>query len=153
MKSILLIVFGLLPGLVTTPTLAEPTDLVIKHPWVREAPPTAGVLAGYMTLINRGKSPVTMTSVNSPVFERVEMHRTSIENGIARMLPQDVIHIPPGSQVVFEPGGLHLMLIGPHQPLRSGDTVTLYLELDNGQRLPFDAPVIRQNNTGHQHTH
>ncbi len=41
------------------------------------------------------------------------------------------MEIPAGWQVTFEPGGLHVMLIGLHQDLEPGDVFTLTLEFEN----------------------
>ncbi|RMD70852.1 MAG: copper chaperone PCu(A)C [Gammaproteobacteria bacterium] len=76
----LLLAFGLL---VAFPLWA----VEVEHPWIPEAPPNAKVLAGYMTLVNTGDAPEVLTGVESPLFQRVEMHRMVMEKGMARMEP------------------------------------------------------------------
>jgi len=94
-------------------------------PWVREAPPTAKVLAAYLQLHNHGDAARTLVSVESPAFKRVELHRSEEKNGMATMVRVTKIVIPAHGKVSFEPGSLHIMLIDPLARLKSGDTVKL----------------------------
>ena len=132
-----LLVLGLLCW---TPLIWAEQVLQVEDAWVRAAPPGQRVLAGYVRLSNPGEQPVRLMAVCSPQFESVEMHRSVVEQGMARMLAVDAITIEPGASVVFEPGGLHLMLIDPLQVLSEGDLVTVTLELESGetQTLVFD---------------
>jgi copper(I)-binding protein len=122
---------------------ASAGDLLdITGSWIREAPPTSSVLAAYMTLRNRSDTAVNIISISSPDFAQVEMHRTVVEGGMARMLPVAVIEVPVTGELVLEPGGLHLMLIEPKHPLTEGDFVKLYMELGNGPCITLTVPVI-----------
>ena len=138
--------------LLTTASLANAdSELQVNEPWIREAPPTSRVLAGYLTLVNTGDNTVTVTEISSPDFKNAEIHRTVIEDGIARMLPVEQLEIPAHGQFVLEPGGHHLMLFDPLQPLTEGETVTLSIHLNNGNQVSAKAPVIRK--TGEDHSH
>jgi copper(I)-binding protein len=53
-------------------------ELVISQPWVREAPPTARVMAGYMNISNAGTTAVNVIAVSSPDFAKTELHRTVV---------------------------------------------------------------------------
>jgi copper(I)-binding protein len=110
-------------------------------------------MAGYMTMINTGDTPVTVTAISSPNFAGAEIHRTVVEEGIARMLPVRQLDIPANSQVKLEPGGLHLMLFDPQQPLPEGATVTLLIHHSNGSDVTVAAPVIRKTGEDHSHHH
>lgn len=126
--------------LMTTPALAE-GELNVHDPWVREAPPTALVSAAYLSLENAGAMQRRLTGVASPAFGRVEMHRTEQHGGMAMMMRQESLELAPGSWTLFEPGGLHLMLIDRKHPLKAGDMVPLTLTFANGQELTFHATV------------
>ena len=127
--------------------------LTIGEPWIREAPPAARVMAGYLTMINAGDTPITVTSISSPDFEGAEIHRTVIEEGVARMLPVSQLEIPANSPLKLEPGGLHLMLFDPRRPLPEGETVTLIIHRSNGSEVTVTAPVIRKTGEDHSHHH
>ena len=79
--------------------------------WIREAPPGATALAGYMTLMNQGDKPVTLVEASSPAFGKVMLHRTVMAEGMAKMVHQQEITIPAKANVIFEPNDYHLMLM------------------------------------------
>ena len=84
--------------------------------------PDMPMAAAYLDFSNRSGEAVRITGVTSPNYERVEMHETTIEDGIARMRRLDSVTIPDGDTVRFERGGLHLMLM---RPADAADDITL----------------------------
>ncbi len=118
--------------------------LEIEHPWVREAPPNAPMMAGYLTLVNSTDRPVVLVGASSPQFERVEFHRSRVEGGMARMTRERELVVAPGKKLQLAPGGRHLMLIKPKRPLRAGDQVELTLRDAEGRRWQVTLPVRRQ---------
>ena len=124
------------------PALAGAADtLEIDHAWIREAPPGAPMMAGYLCLNNTGDTSVTLTGVDSPAFEFVMMHRTEMVNGMARMAHQGKVVVPAGKRVCFEPGGLHLMMPAPEPRLVAGDTVELVLQFAHDACQRIQVPV------------
>ena len=153
MKTCCFRVFAILTLLAGISPASAVPDLVIREPWIREAPPTARVLAGYLTLVNTGDSTITVTTISSPDFEGAEIHRTVIEDGVARMLPVNQLEIPASGQLTLEPGGLHLMLFDPRRALAEGDSATLTIHRSNGSISTTTAPVIRETGEDHSHHH
>lgn len=115
--------------------------LMITNAWIREAPPGAPMLAGYLCLNNTADTPVTLVGVESPVFEYIMMHRTETVDGMARMLHQDQVVVAAGTRVCFEPGGLHLMMPAPEQRLVAGDQLELNLQFADGSSRRIQASV------------
>ena len=139
--------------LAATSLAGADSGLQVSEPWVREAPPTSRVLAGYLTLVNTGDNTVTVTAISSPDFKNTEIHRTVIEAGVARMLAVKQLEVPAGGQLMLEPGGHHLMLFDPLRTLTAGATVTLIMHMNNGNQLSATAPVIRKTGEDHSHHH
>ena len=137
---------------VAAPASAE-TELQVSEPWVREAPPASRVLAAYLTLVNTGDNTIIIPAISSPDFENAEIHRTLIEDGIARMLPVKQLKVPANGQLALEPGGYHLMLFEPRRPLTAGESVTLVIQRNNGEQITAVAPVIRKTGEDHSHHH
>ena len=77
--------------------------------------PGAGMpmAAGYLEISNRSGSDIRITRVTSPNYEAVELHETTVEDGIARMREIPALEVADGETVVFERGGKHLMLMKP----------------------------------------
>lgn len=127
-------------ALVTT-TAAAATTVVVKNPWIREAPPAASAMAGYMVLENSGATVQALTGATSTAFDDVMAHRTVIKNGMASMVHVAKVEIPAHGKLVFAPGGYHLMLMQPKRALHVGDKVKITLEFANGSKLPVEYTV------------
>lgn len=102
--------------------------LSVSNAWIPEAPPVAKVMAGYLRVKNNSDNEIILQSISAKDFERVEMHKTITQDGVARMIKQTSIKIPAKGNVSFQRGGLHLMLMGPKRKLKRGDTVNLILK-------------------------
>lgn len=109
--------------------------------WVREAPPDAEMLAGYVTLKNSAKKSRTLRGVKSPGFGMVEVHETRMVDGQMQMRALEALRLPAGGQVELAPGGRHLMLMQPVKPLKSGDTVILNFDCGRHKPLQVTLPV------------
>jgi hypothetical protein len=109
--------------------------------WVREAPPSAKILAAYMMLHNNSHQARTLDHISSPNFDRVEIHRTEMHDGMAHMVKVSQLVIGAKDKVAFEPGGLHAMLIEPKKALKAGDKVQLTLHFKDNSTLDITAPV------------
>jgi len=91
--------------------------LSVENIEVSTPAPGAQMSAGYLTLKNATSETLVITRVTSPQFARVEMHETTVTDGVSRMRPIDALNVPPGGSVSLERGGKHLMLMGPDEPL------------------------------------
>ena len=105
----------------------------VSSPWSRLAPPTAPVLAGYLTIANQGEQPLVLRGARSAAFERVELHSMSMDGGVMRMRKLEQLSIAPGARLKLKPGANHLMLIGPKRAFAAGDTIPIELELCAGK--------------------
>ena len=97
----------------------------VKDAWVRAPAPGQKVAGAYMELVSRTHT--VLTVVASPAAARVELHSTSMEEGVMRMRLVARIELPAGKPVKLAPGGLHIMLVDIKQPLKPGDKVPLIL--------------------------
>lgn len=119
---------ALAAGLLAGCTMDSGVALVADDVVITKPRPGMSMSAGYLQLANRSEQPIRITSVSSPQYARVEMHETIVSDGIARMRPVESLTVAPGEALRFEPGGRHLMLMQPDEPL--GD-VTLYFYTDD----------------------
>jgi hypothetical protein len=126
----------------------------VETPWIREAPPTSTVLAAYMVLRNNGDTQYTISRIESPDFRDARIHRTLVEDGVAKMVPVEQLPLPVHGNVTLEPGGLHLMLFDPLRSLREGDNVKLVIHMSNGDSVTVQVPVVRNSGEiDHAHHH
>jgi copper(I)-binding protein len=139
---------GLLP-LIAALVLAGPASahsfklgaLEIGHPWARETPVSATTGAGYLTVKNTGTEPDRLIAVATPGAEKVEIHQSIDENGVAKMRPVDGIEIPAGGSIALKSGGYHLMLIGLKEPLAEGMRVPGTLTFEKAGKLDIEFAV------------
>ena len=136
--------FLLALALIAAPLLAADGPSVrASHVWVRPAPPGVTVLAGYLTLENLTDAPLKLTGAASPEFAAVEMHQSTVKDGVESMQPVDDVAIPAHGKVEFMPGGYHLMLMQPKKDLGIGSMVTLRLNFSDGSELDIIANLRR----------
>lgn len=81
------------PGasLATSPVWAheyKASAIAIEHPWTRPATGTATPAVGYLVLDNQGAQADELISATSPMATLVTLHRTEIQDRIARMVRQ-----------------------------------------------------------------
>jgi iron complex transport system substrate-binding protein len=109
---------------------AAERPILVEAAWARPTAQGATVGAGYLVIANRGRDPDRLQGASSPRAARVEMHESRVEGGMARMQPVASLPIAAGASVRFEPGGLHLMLLGLTGPLVAGERVPLQLRFE-----------------------
>ncbi len=127
------------------------TGLTVTDPWIRAAPPSAQVLAGYLVLRNDSADPRALVGAGSEAFGSVMLHQTLMQGDVATMVHLDRIELLPGTELAFGPGGYHLMLMAPRRPLASGDEVPVELLFDDGGRQTVVFKV-RRGNSGQDHS-
>ena len=141
--------FLLLVGLasVSVNTVQADNNLVVSDPWIREAPPNAPSLAGYMILENHADKKRTLISASASSFGVTMIHRNVYKDGMAHMVHMDKVDIAPKGKLVFEPNGYHLMLMKPNKSFKSGETVPIELGFSDGslQKVLF---VVRPHMKG-----
>jgi len=96
--------------------------LEIGSPYVRAMPASAQVSSGYLKITNKGEEADRLIEVRSDQAARIEIHEMRIEEGVMRMRPlSDGLELPVGETVTLEPGGYHLMIFEPKEPLIAGE--------------------------------
>ena len=144
--------FVLLLLLLSANLFVRADDVIISDAWIAEGSPTSPVNAAYLQIENTGTSLVTLVAIDGAGFERIEMHRSRTENGMATMEHISRVDIGPGYRQVFAPGDFHLMLYNTGKPPQSGETRSLNLHFANGTSKQVHAEVRKLPvNQHHQH--
>jgi copper(I)-binding protein len=131
----------LIAALGLVPAAGSAEGVSARDAWVREAPPGATVMAGYLELRNDTSRPQVLVAASSAGFGSVMMHRTVVRDGMAGMAHLSQIEVAPNAGLIFAPGGNHLMLRNPKRTLRAGDAVVVKLEFRGGLVLPVTFEV------------
>ena len=123
------------------PRRSGPHPVQIDHPLVRLLPPGQPHTAAFMVLRNTGGRDLALIGAESAVSRAAELHDHKMVDGMMRMREVGQIALPAGTRTALEPGGLHVMLIDLHEPLRAGQRVPITLVFDDAPRLELHAPV------------
>lgn len=82
----------------------------------------------YLTITNDGDAEDELVSATTERSQAIEFHETRVSNDVGVMVPLDgPIVIPAGESVTFEPGGLHVMLVGLTEDIWLGDSFEVIL--------------------------
>jgi len=135
--------------LIGTTAQAGDHPLQVNKPTILLPVKSAQVVAGFAELVNHANSELRVTGISSDAFERSEIHRTVVENDVAKMRKQDELLIPAHSTVTLQHGGLHIMLMQPKKELSAGDKIVVNLEFETGKTLPITFDVSSDVITNH----
>lgn len=126
-SGVLLVIVLLAGALWWVADMAPAAPVEIDNPRIRLVPGGAP-MAGYFTIANHTDAPIRLVSVESEAFGHIMIHRTVVSDGGARMAHQDKgVLVGAGETVVFEPQGLHLMMMRAREQLEVGDAVDVVL--------------------------
>ena len=118
-----------------------PGDLSVERPWARALPPVAPNGAAYLRIENAGNAADRIVSASSPIAGRVELHAHETDGGVMKMRHVHSVEVPAQGAVSFEPGGLHVMLIGLKEPLVAGGSFPLTLGFQNAGELEVTVEI------------
>jgi periplasmic copper chaperone A len=148
--------------LLATPAFAhgyKAGTLEISHPWSRETPPAATTGVGYLSIHNSGTEADRLVSIETAAAQKVEVHESTVENGVAKMRAVGPLEIPAGGDVTLKPGGLHLMMVGLKEGFAEGERVPATLVFEKAGRVDVEFEVdsmgakgpAEKTEAGHQH--
>ena len=116
------------------------TATVPLEPHMRAAEQGAAS-AVYFMLRNPSPDTLVLHGVEIDVAGGVAIHRSTDTNGMAGMVMQDSVIVPPQDSVAFQERGLHVMATNLHTALRVGDTVVVRLLLQKSRVDTLRVPV------------
>ena len=140
MAGAALLLCGAMSGVVHAGPVRQQA-LVIDGVYARATVPGQRVGAAYLSIENNGDAADRLVSASSPVAQRVVLHSSQMEQGMAHMQHETSLEIPAHSRIVLKPGGLHLMLEDLKQPLQEGQTLSMKLKFERSGEVELALPV------------
>lgn len=120
---------------------AKVGDIEIKGAWARATPAKAPAGGAFVTIANTGAATDNLLGASAGVAKTVELHTHIAQGDVMRMVAVGSIEIQPGKSVDMAPGGLHIMLIGLHQPLKEGSSFPLELDFARAGKVTVTVDV------------
>lgn len=148
----ILVVISLCALLLSACTTQE--GITVQNAWMR---PTAqgNNGAAYFILENHSADAEELVEISSDVADSVEIHESSMEESTGIMQMNRVYSVPllGRSEVAFEPGGLHIMLVKVNRDLSIGENVELTLHFKNHEDVAVNVSVADFEPVGDEHSH
>jgi copper(I)-binding protein len=113
----------------------------VINPWIR-LPAVAGQPAAGYAVVAATADHRALTAISSPRAGRIEMHETMTHGTMAGMKKLERIDLTGESEIVFAPGGRHMMLFDLDPALKAGDTADLVFHFGNGETSTLPAQII-----------
>lgn len=140
MKKAILLVVVLGAFILSACGAAAEEGMQIRDAWMRPAA-SGGNGAVYFALQNNTSTADELLGASSDVAEVLEIHESAMEGDVMSMNMLPSLPLAAGEEVTFEPGGLHIMLIGLKQDLQPDDQLELVLHFRSSGDLTITAHV------------
>lgn len=128
---------AILFSLSATATIAA--DVEIKDAWVRGTVTGQQATGAFLDITS--KAGAALVGVSSPAAGVTELHEMKMDGGVMKMRPVARLELPAGQTVHLAPGGYHVMLMKLKQPLKTGDSVPLTLQVEGQDKTVEAIPV------------
>ena len=125
-------------------------DIEIHEAWARPVA-QGNTAAAYFSLHNHTQNDDELMSVSSTIANAVEIHKSKMENNVMTMNMVSSVPLKAGDELIFEPGGLHIMLIGVKQELKVGDEFELVLKFKNHADITVNVKVQEDGGMSEDH--
>ncbi|MEL6379875.1 MAG: copper chaperone PCu(A)C [Pseudomonadota bacterium] len=120
----------------------------VVSPSARPALAAGGTSAIYFMLCP-GVEADTLLKAETAIADATEIHETRTDaSGRRAMVPMPSLAVAKATPLAFEPGGLHVMLIGVKAPLEADTTFELTLTFENAGKMSVRVPVHRNAPAG-----
>lgn len=145
--------FAAVPAFADEHGIASAGPIEVHHAMSPATPGPAKTAAIYLEIVNTGDARDRLIGVDTDAAARSTIHRTIVENDIAKMRPAtDGVGIAARGYTALTPGGYHVMLTGLTEKPEVGDYIELILEFENAGELTVMVPVVdREDVMGHEH--
>ena len=128
-------------------------DIEIEGAYARASIPNVPNSAAFFVIKNNSDKDIAITSANSDIAEKNELHTHIKENQMMKMMKIEKLVVPAKSSLELKSGGDHVMLIGLKKELKAGDEISLELSFSDGDKKSIKVPVKDLASTMHKMQH
>ena len=128
-------------------------DVEIEGAYARASIPNVPNSAAFFVIKNNSDKDIAITSANSDIAEKNELHTHIKENEMMKMMKIEKLVVPAKSSLELKSGGDHVMLMGLKKELKAGDEISLELSFSDGDKKSIKVPVKDLASTMHKMQH
>ena len=115
-------------------------EIEVHNAWVR--PTAQGENAAiYFTIHNHTENGDELIGATATVADVVEIHESKMENDVMQMSMLPSLPIATDEEIIFTPGGLHIMLVNIKQELVLGEHIGLILHFKNNEDMVVEVHI------------
>lgn len=118
----------------------SPPKLTVRDAYVPE-PVTDEMAGGFLTVHNSGDTADRLTSIDSGVFDDVQLHRTAD----GQMQRVKSLPVPADGELRLSRGGNHIMFMKPERKPVKGEKVPVTLHFEKSDPVKVSMPVEATN--------
>ena len=128
-------------------------DIEIDGAYARASIPNVPNSAAFFVIKNNSDKDIAITSANSDIAEKNELHTHIKENQMLKMMKIEKLVVPAKSSLELKSGSDHVMLMGLKKELKAGDEINLELSFSDGDKKSIKVPVKDLASTMHKMQH
>lgn len=128
-------------------------DVEIEGAYARASIPNVPNSAAFFVIKNNSDKDIAITSANSDIAEKNELHTHIKENKMMKMMKIEKLVVPAKSSLELKSGSDHIMLMGLKKELKVGDEINLELSFSDGDKKSIKVPVKDLASTMHKMQH
>jgi len=132
-----------------------PPGLSVTGAWARATPPGTTVAAVYLVIDNTAGEADRLLAISTDRAGSAEVHAIVHDGDLAMMRRVEPLQVGAGERILFEPGGIHVMLMGLKSPLAEGQSLTLVMNFERAGVRRVEARVMAATSApqaaGHHH--
>ena len=128
-------------------------DVEIEGAYARASIPNVPNSAAFFVIKNNSDKDIAITSANSDIAEKNELHTHIKENQMLKMMKIEKLVVPAKSSLELKSGSDHIMLMGLKKELKVGDEINLELSFSDGDKKSIKVPVKDLASTMHKMQH
>ena len=128
-------------------------DVEIDGAYARASIPNVPNSAAFFVIKNNSDKDIAITSANSDIAEKNELHTHIKENKMMKMMKIEKLVVPAKSSLELKSGSDHIMLMGLKKELKVGDEINLELSFSDGDKKSIKVPVKDLASTMHKMQH
>jgi periplasmic copper chaperone A len=130
----------LLLGVLVLSSCGAEKGIEVHSVWMRPAAKGENG-AVYFVIHNHSSQTDELISVSSEIAEAAEMHESKMNGDVMQMDQVESVPLEAFTEIEFEPGGLHIMLVDLKQDVRVGDEMDVTLHFKNFEDIKIVVPV------------
>lgn len=127
---------------------AEASGLSFEEAYVGAKGTEKDMTAIFGKLVNNTDEDIHIVSATGSLDAKYELHE--VVDGVMQENP-DGLRVPAGGELMLQPGGDHIMIMGYSKEIAAGDDITLTLKGEDGTEYELTDIPARVQQSSHEH--